>query len=953
MRRLGASTSLFGHFDLFLHTVCIPYGLLILFLPHTDAFVPYSPLPRALRNEGFFNHDGSGPWVSPQTQESHGTPFNLTRVVSRWHAPEMDAHTTDGVAGGITWALHPDFCERVLPQFRSERFVFGLVATLDCNALRASVALAMSTWSANHRSLSFHDVSDACTEDRTLMSEDGTRCSAAEVLVRAENMQRSGGAFTVAYIITHVHEAMRSPVLTSGIVVPGGVGILSAEMAIDVDTCWYQDALFCSFFHTVVGATELQESVRIVLLLLLLIAIVGLGWEVMRANARALGETSTCLCVGKRRVRRASMLDRQERQEDIAADAEFGERRLSRVTRMSVVGHWSRKSNGDANESVPSSTEGCVRSMFTRRVRREWGNTIIQLPMTSTLIFVFIIAFLPVFYTDVYLPCYDCHDFEAVIAHEVGHLLGFHHPDEMPALNLRRRGRRYGTDGSEGTNEQERGLPPAVHCEDPLYADVELARHPDGYDTIMKATAAHRPRTCLTQDDFDGLHTLYPSCIPLAVTTPSCVETVQYTGVLRLLIAVMIPFTASVLFLIVVQYTARYIHRERVANLENRLVRSSVQGFMLRASCAHARVVAQMAEGRMAEMALSRTKTKRYGDGGSTTRRSRWCTGWKSSRPSRPSNRNGISKAPERAHTEDPAPLKRVNTARWLATTLFSSNVHEQRTRSRSRPNRRGSGGGDEGIREDRGRRHGKHPSASSSQPPPCAPPPPPPPLHIPGVRQLENNDDVEHRRKGGRVAYDTRKNSTTNSSTNHSASKAQGMHRAPHVGSSVPPLILPTTCVACRASDAKMRTDNPTRSVKADSSAVGASVETVFATATACRPLPERSIVAGRSLAGRSLAGRSLAGEDAFLGNGMQRGRAGQVGDFHNRAVGRGKGEMRKHDRTHCRSGGDEGTNASNASNDKTFGSNGCSTGGVRKDKPPSLRGARGRASLDGSVVV
>ena len=36
----------------------------------------------------------------------------------------------------------------------------------------------------------------------------------------------------------------------------------------------------------------------------------------------------------------------------------------------------------------------------------------------------------------VFLPCWDCYDFEATIAHEVGHVLGFHHPDTEWQLNL-------------------------------------------------------------------------------------------------------------------------------------------------------------------------------------------------------------------------------------------------------------------------------------------------------------------------------------------------------------------------------------------------------------------------------------------------------------------------------------------------------------------------------------
>ena len=37
----------------------------------------------------------------------------------------------------------------------------------------------------------------------------------------------------------------------------------------------------------------------------------------------------------------------------------------------------------------------------------------------------------------IFLPCWECYDFTATIAHEVGHVLGFHHPDTKPELNLK------------------------------------------------------------------------------------------------------------------------------------------------------------------------------------------------------------------------------------------------------------------------------------------------------------------------------------------------------------------------------------------------------------------------------------------------------------------------------------------------------------------------------------
>ena len=45
--------------------------------------------------------------------------FNLSEVVTRWSLP-ADPYTDDELGSGISWAIHPSFCDDLLPIFPEE-----------------------------------------------------------------------------------------------------------------------------------------------------------------------------------------------------------------------------------------------------------------------------------------------------------------------------------------------------------------------------------------------------------------------------------------------------------------------------------------------------------------------------------------------------------------------------------------------------------------------------------------------------------------------------------------------------------------------------------------------------------------------------------------------------------------------------------------------------------------
>ena len=89
-----------------------------------------------------------------------------------------DPLSQDGLGGGITWALHPRFCEDILPRFPEASRAGTFATFITCDDLHHAVASAFGTWAANHEKIKFHDVTARCA------NMTGQYCDAAEVVVQ-------------------------------------------------------------------------------------------------------------------------------------------------------------------------------------------------------------------------------------------------------------------------------------------------------------------------------------------------------------------------------------------------------------------------------------------------------------------------------------------------------------------------------------------------------------------------------------------------------------------------------------------------------------------------------------------------------------------------------------------------------------------------------------------------
>ena len=149
-----------------------------------------------------------------------------------------------------------------------------------CDDLRAAISGAFSTWGANHRDLSFHDVSHACAR-----AED---CEVAEVLISAESMSGEY-ADLAAYVRVDLSEVNRRPTLTNRLTSSSGIGVRAARMSVASNLCWYLDATFCSWVHSAIDRYNLTGLVRGMLILIFVGALLLIIGLIAQAHLRTRG----------------------------------------------------------------------------------------------------------------------------------------------------------------------------------------------------------------------------------------------------------------------------------------------------------------------------------------------------------------------------------------------------------------------------------------------------------------------------------------------------------------------------------------------------------------------------------------------------------------------------------------------------------------------------------------
>jgi len=228
----------------------------------------------------------------------------------------------------------------------------------------------------------------------------------------------------------------------------------------------------------------------------------------------------------------------------------------------------------------------------------------------------------PIAYAYLFIPCWDCFDFEGAATHEVGHVLGLSHPDTAAdEVCLNENGRTYcnpkGGQNSFATSlnglTQSGNYKPVrmnrTTCELP-WSTVQEFPEPDearayGWsldsttgvrDTIMEAFTQHNPSVCLTFDDLEALNINYPQC-EYAISVPVCYKTEYYIGWIRLGVWVGCPIILMLVAIMLLSAVVRKHHIKRMDSIQTLVKEKSrdlrgARGQAQRASCE----AAQLAE---------------------------------------------------------------------------------------------------------------------------------------------------------------------------------------------------------------------------------------------------------------------------------------------------------------------------------------------------------------------
>jgi len=443
-----------------------------------------------------------------------------------WSSPH-NVRDRRGLGGGITWAWDPQLCELLKPRFGED---FAFMEFVGCDEIKAAMHRGFASWSDNHALISFIDVTDECAK----LGELHQGCRLAELWVTA--LGSSAGK-------ERRLEAARSASLEVEAAVSEGQAADSSTAATAVPHADYTS----NFTYT----NGISASMTVV----------GTHHATISFNPTLCWYLDSTFCSFFHQLKRHTSPDT-----------------VLMGGRLTIFGVWSlcllvvALQLGTILRTQLSAHPG-LRSRCSSVI-----GAVARWSVLGTMFRLLLLVAPPIFFQLIFLPCFECYDFEAAATHEVGHVLGLSHPDTVATSAC--------CGNAPGQNVYHAQLAAGermdgARCSHPW--DGVVAGVPPGQGSaaggvrpsIMMAFTQHNPNVCLTQDDVEALHVLYPDC-DAAISRPVCFKFKHNIGWLRLGVYVLFPTLLMLLLLMLLNGCVRQHQSARLKSAKDLLGKREV-----------------------------------------------------------------------------------------------------------------------------------------------------------------------------------------------------------------------------------------------------------------------------------------------------------------------------------------------------------------------------------------